>query len=155
LRSFAGKSLDGMLHARADLREGDAELVRSTLVLTRGDGEAGPQTVAFIAGASTRAPAGATVVRLSGAKLHDGVLHVPRIALGMWGGTFGAEGRIALWDVDERHWLSPPRLDLTLTASGIQIERLIGSNLATGALSFRARARGSTNDLGLDVDFAD
>ena len=155
LRPFAGKSLDGTLHARADLGAGDAELVRSTLVLTRGDDETGPPSVALLAGPSTRAPPGATVVRLSGAKLSEGVLHVPRVALGMWGGTFGAEGRIALWDPDERHWLSPPRLDLKLFGTGIQIERLIGSNLAAGALTFRARARGPTNDLGLEVDFSD
>jgi len=155
LRPFAGKSLDGMLHARADLRVGDAELVRSTLVLTRGDGETGPQAVALLAGPSTRAPPGATIVRLTGAKLSQGVLRVPRVALGMWGGTFAAEGRVALWDPDERHWLSPPRLDLTLQGSGIQIERLIGSSLATGALTFRAHAQGPTNDLGLAVDFSE
>ena len=81
---------------------------------------------------------------------------MPRVAIGMWGGTFGAEGRIALWDMDERNWLSPPRLDLTLLGTGIQIERLIGgSNLATGALTFRAHARGPTNDVALEVDFSD
>ncbi|HXU03069.1 MAG TPA: hypothetical protein VN903_19020 [Polyangia bacterium] len=155
LRPFAGKSLDGMLHARANLRDGDAELVRSTLVLTRGEGEKGPQAVALLAGPSTRAPPGATVVRLGGARLADGVLRVPRIALGMWGGTFAAEGRIALWDTDAHRWLSPPRLDLKLQGSGIQIERLIGSNLAAGALSFRAQARGPANDLTLEIEFVD
>jgi hypothetical protein len=155
LRGFAGKSLDGELHARADLREGDAELVRSTLVLTRADGEAGPPAVALLAGASPRVPPGATVVRLSGARLSDGVLRVPRIALGMWGGMFAAEGRIALWDPEARSWLSPPRLDLTLQGKGIQIERLIGSGFARGAISFDARARGTTEDLTLAVDFRD
>jgi hypothetical protein len=155
LRGFAGKSLDGMLHARADLREGDAELVRSTLVLTRAEGEAGPPAVALLAGASPRVPPGTTVVRLSGARLSDGVLRVPRIALGMWGGLFAAEGRIALWDPDARNWLSPPRLDLTLQGKGIQIERLIGSGFARGAISFDARAHGSTEDLTLDVAFLD
>jgi hypothetical protein len=153
LRPFAGKSLDGILHARADLRAGDAELVRSTLVLTRGDGESGPPAVALLAGPATRAPPGATVVRLTGAKLSQGVLRVPRVALGAFGGTLAAEGRVALWDPGERHWLSPPRLDLTLQGSGIQIERLSRSNMAAGALSFRAHAQGPTNDLGLDVDF--
>ena len=109
-----GRALDGMLHVRADLRVGEAELVRSTLVLTRREGETGPPAVALLAGPSTHVPPGASVVRLSGAKLSKGVLHVPRVAIGMWGGTFGAEGRIALWDMDERNWLSPPRLDLTL-----------------------------------------
>ena len=153
LRGFAGKALDGTLHARADLLAGDAELVRSTLVLTRGDGEKGPPAVALLAGAGARAPAGATVVRLAGAKLADGVLRVPRIALGMWGGTFAAEGRVALWDPDERHWLSPPRLDLKLQANGILIERLIGSGFARGAISFNAHAHGSTESLALAVDF--
>ena len=156
LRPFAGRALDGMLHVRADLRVGEAELVRSTLVLTRREGETGPPAVALLAGPSTRAPPGASVVRLSGAKLSKGVLHVPRVAIGMWGGTFGAEGRIALWDMDERNWLSPPRLDLTLLGTGIQIEHLTGgSNLATGALTFRAHARGPTNDVALEVDFSD
>jgi hypothetical protein len=155
LRGFAGKSLDGMLHARADLREGDAELVRSTLVLTRAEGENGPPAVALLAGASARVPPGATVVRLSGARLADGVLRVPRIALGMWGGVFAAEGRIALWDPVERSWLSPARLDLTLQGKGIQIEQLIGSGFARGAISFDARAHGSTEDLTLDLAFRD
>jgi hypothetical protein len=153
LRGFAGKALDGTLHARADLLAGDAELVRSTLVLTRGDGEKGPTAVALLAGAGARAPPGATVVRLGGAKLADGVLRVPRIALGMWGGTFAAEGRVALWDPDERQWLSPPRLDLRLQANGILIERLIGSGFARGPISFNAHAHGTTESLTLEVDF--
>ena len=58
--------------------------------------------------------------------------------------------------MDERNWLSPPRLDLTLLGTGIQIEHLIGgSSLATGALTFRAHARGPTDDVALEVEFSD
>jgi hypothetical protein len=73
----------------------------------------------------------------------------------MWGGTFAAEGRIALWDPDARRWLASPKLDLKLQGSGVEIERLIGSNLAQGRLSFRALARGTADDLTLDLQFAD
>jgi hypothetical protein len=153
LRPFAGTSLDGMLHARADLRAGDAELLRSTLVLTRAETDKGPPAVALAAGATGRLPPGATVVRLTGAKLQGGVLRLPRVSLGMWGGAFAAEGRIALWDPEQRRWLASPRLDLTLQGTGIDIDRLIGSGLAGGAISFRARAVGSADDLGLQVSF--
>jgi len=155
LRPFAGGTIDGTLHARADLLGGDAELVRSTLVVTRAEGESGPPAIALIAGKSVKTPPGATVVRLSGARLVDGVLRIPHVTLGMWGGTFSAEGRIALWDVDERHWLSPPRLDLTLQGGGLQIERLIGSGFARGPISFRAHAHGTTEDLTLALAFSD
>jgi len=155
LKPFAGGSLDGLLHARADFLSGNAELVRSTLVVTRADAGPGPSKMALLAGASARPPAGATVVRLGGAKLANGVLRLPRIALSMWGGTFAAEGRIALWDTDARNWLSPPRLDLTLQGKAIQIERLIGSSFARGAISFDAHAHGTTETLALDLKFSD
>src|SRR4029079_1204416 len=56
-------------------------------------------------------------------------------------------------DPDERHWLSPPRLDLKLQANGILIERLIGSGFARGPCSFNAHAHGTTESLALEVDF--
>jgi hypothetical protein len=155
LKPFAGGALDGLLHARADFLSGNAELVRSTLVVTRADNGAGPSKMALLAGPAPRPPAGATVVRLGGAKLADGVLRLPRIALAMWGGTFAAEGRIALWDTEQRSWLSPPRLDLTLQGKAIQIERLIGSGFARGAISFDAHAHGTTETLALDLTFSD
>ena len=155
LRPFAGRSLDGLLHARADFLSGDAELVRSTLVVTRAEVDAGSPKMALLAGASARPPPGATVVRLGGAKLVDGVLRLPRVALAMWGGTFAAEGRVALWDPGERTWLSPPRLDLTFQGKGIQIERLIGSGFARGAMSFDAHAHGTTDTLAVDLVFSD
>ncbi len=153
LRPFAGGALDGVLQARADLLAGDAALVRSTLVITREEGEKGPRQVALLAGKSARPPPGAMVVRLTGARLVDGVLRIPRLSLSMWGGGLAAEGRIALWDPAERRWLSPPRLDLALHGSNIQIERLIGSNFAGGVISFIAHAQGPANDLALDVEF--
>jgi len=156
LRPFAGGTIDGMLHARVDLLGGDAELVRSTLVVRRtDDDDGGAITVALAAGKSVRPPAGATVLRLTGARLVDGVLRLPRLTLSMWGGTFAAEGRIALWDPDKRHWLSPVRLDLTLQGSGLQIERLLGTGFARGALSFRAHVQGTTEDLALGMTFVD
>jgi hypothetical protein len=155
LRPFAGGTIDGSLHARVDFLGGDAELVRSTLVVSRAEKDKGPRTVALLAGTSARPPAGATIVRLTGVKARDGVLRVPRVTLSMWGGGFTAEGRVALWDPDERRWLAAPRLDLTLQAAGIQIERLIGNGFAGGALSFRAHAQGTTDELALDVTFSD
>ncbi|HEY7373930.1 MAG TPA: hypothetical protein VIF57_17350 [Polyangia bacterium] len=155
LRPFAGDTIDGTLHARGDLREGNAELVRSTLVIARADGAKGPSTVALLAGGSTRPPPGATVVRLAGVKLERGVLRLPRVSLAMWGGGFAAEGRIALWDPDERRWLSSPRLDLGLQTTGIDIGRLVGSNMIGGAVSFRAHAVGAADDLDLEVTFPD
>jgi hypothetical protein len=150
LRSIGGE-VDGLLQARADLFAGDAELVRSTLVVKR----PGLPVVVVLAGGSARPPPGATVVRLGGAKLVAGVLRVPRLAFSMWGGNLSAEGRIALWDPDERQWHTPPRMDLALQGSGIQIERLIGSGFARGSLSFRAQARGSAEDLALEITFSD
>ncbi|HMF44529.1 MAG TPA: hypothetical protein VKQ32_27835 [Polyangia bacterium] len=155
LRPFAGATLDGLLHARVDLLGGDAELVRSTLVITPAESEDGGGAVALVAGKSVKPPAGATVVRLTGARLVDGVLRIPRLALSMWGGTFAAEGRVALWNPEERHWLLPARLDLKVQGSGLQIERLIGSGFARGALSFRARVHGTTDELALDMTFVD
>src|SRR5204863_6466300 len=58
LKPFAGGIIDGTLHARADLLGGDAELVRSTLVITRAEGEIGPPAIALIAGKSVKPPAG-------------------------------------------------------------------------------------------------
>jgi hypothetical protein len=155
LRPFAGGTVDGMLHARVDLREGDAEIVRSTLVFKHGAADEIGGSIALVAGKSVRTPSGATVVRLTGARLEDGVLRLPRLTLSMWGGTFAAEGRVALWDPAQRHWMSPPRLDLTLHGSGLALERLIGSGFARGALSFRAHAHGTTEDLALDLAFLD
>ena len=156
LQPFAGGSLDGMLHARADFLAGDAELVRSTLVVTRADAE---QRSVDNGAARGRGGPAAGRARPScgwaGAKLADGVLRLPRIALAMWGGTFAAEGRIALWDPDQRNWLSPPRLDLKMQGKGIQIERLIGSGFARGAISFDAHAHGTTETLALDLTFSD
>ena len=60
-----------------------------------------------------------------------------------------------MWDRDERSWLAAPRLDLTLQAKGIQIDRLIGSRFAGGALTFRAHVRGTTDDVALDVEFSE
>jgi hypothetical protein len=155
LRPFASGTIDGTLHARANLLEGDAELVRSTLVVTRAEGEPGPRAVALLAGTSARPPPGATVVRLTGAKARDGVLKIPRLTFAMWGGSLAAEGRVALWDPDARSWLAAPRLDLTMQGAGVQIERLIGSTFATGTISFRAHARGTTETLTLDLAFSD
>jgi hypothetical protein len=155
LRPFASGTLDGQLQARADLLAGDAELVRSTLIVTRDENEKGPRTVALLAGRSSRAPPGATVVRLAGARLVDGVLRLPRLTLSMWGGRLGAEGRVALWDPGERRWMSPPALDLTLTGDRLQIERLIESNFAGGSLTVAARVRGPADDLALDIAFAE
>jgi hypothetical protein len=154
LRPFAAGTLNGVLQARADLAGGDAELVRSTLVVTRAEKEKGPAAIALLAGTAARPPPGATVVRLTGVKARDGVLKVPRVTLGMWGGGFSAEGRVALWDPEERRWLGAPRLDLKLQATGLQIERLSGNGFAGGALTFRAHAYGTTDELALDLDFA-
>ena len=154
LRPFAGATIDGMLHARVDLLGGDAERVRSTLVVTPTDPEVGG-AIALVAGKSVRPPANATAVRLTGARLVDGVLRLPRLALSMWGGTFAAEGRVALWDPEKRRWLSPTRIDLTLQGSGLQLERLIGSGFARGALTFRAHVHGTDDDLALDLALVD
>ena len=153
LRPFAGGTLDGQLHVRADLMGGDAELVRSTVVVNREDAEKGPRTIALLAGRSARAPPGAMVVRLAGARLVDGVLRLPRVALSMWGGSLSAEGRIGLWDPAERRWLTPPRLDLTLTGDRIQIERLVSSNFAGGVLTATAHVRGTVDDISLEIAF--
>jgi hypothetical protein len=156
LRPFAGDSLDGTLQARADLLAGNAALVRSTLVVARGGGKGKrPQALALLAGASIRTPPGATVVRVAGVKLERGVLRLPRVSLSMFGGGFSAEGRITLWDPEERRWLAAPRLDLRLETTGIDIARLIGSNMAGGTISFRAHAVGAADDLGLEVTFPD
>jgi hypothetical protein len=153
LRPAARAVIDGVFQVRADLMSGDAELVRSTLVVSRG--EESKDALALFAGTSARPPPGATVVRLAGVKAKDGVLRLPRVDLAMWGGSFAAEGRIAVYDRDERRWLAAPRLDLTLQAKGIQIDRLIGSRFAGGALTFRAHVRGNTDDVGLDVEFSE
>ena len=109
----------------------------------------------MFAGTSARPPPGATVVRLAGVKARDGVLRLPRVDLAMWGGSFAAEGRIAVYDQEDRRWLAAPRLDLKLQAKGIQIDRLIGSRFAGGALTFRAHVRGNTDDVALDVEFSE
>ena len=153
LRPAARALVDGVFQVRADLMSGDAELVRSTLVVSLG--EDGKDAVALFAGTPARPPPGATLVRLAGVKARDGVLRLPRVDLAMWGGSFAAEGRIAVWDRDERSWLAAPRLDLTLQAKGIQIDRLIGSRFAGGALTFRAHVRGTTDDVALDVEFSE
>ncbi len=153
LRPAARALVDGVFQVRADLMSGDAELVRSTLVVSRG--EESKDTLALFAGTPARPPPGATLVRLAGVKARDGVLRLPRIDLAMWGGSFAADGRIAVWDRDERQWLAAPRLDLTLQAKGIQIDRLIGSRFAGGALTFRAHVHGNTDNVALDVEFAE
>ena len=153
LRPAARAMVDGVFQVRADLMSGDAELVRSTLVVSRG--EESKDALALFAGTPARPPPGATVVRLAGVKARDGVLRLPRVDLAMWGGSFAAEGRIAVWDQEERRWLAAPRLDLKLQAKGIQIDRLIGSRFAGGALTFRAHVHGNTDNVALDVEFSE
>ena len=53
LRPAARAMVDGIFQVRADLMSGDAELVRSTLVVTRGEDEQGPR-VALFAGTPAR-----------------------------------------------------------------------------------------------------
>ena len=154
LRPAARAMVDGVFQVRAesDVRRRRAGAQHAGRVARRG---AARTRWRCSRGRRRARPPGATVVRLAGVKARDGVLRLPRVDLAMWGGSFAAEGRIAVYDPDDRRWLAAPRLDLTLQAKGIQIDRLIGSRFAGGALTFRAHVRGNTEDVALDVEFSE
>lgn len=154
LRPLLPGPIDGSLRARANLLLGSVELTRSTLVIARaGGGGAKPRPLALLAGPGTRPPPGATVVRFSRAAFAGGAIRLPRVTLALAGGTITAEGDIALRDTDAGRWLPSPRLELALQARGIDVQRLLGVGFAHGSLSFRAGARGTPDDLALDVSF--
>jgi hypothetical protein len=154
LRRFVTGTMDGTVGARANLLLGEVELTRSTLVISgAGGGGKHPRPLALLAGAGARPPPGATVVRFSRAAFAGGAIRLPRVTLALAGGTVGAQGTIAIWDTDARRWLPAPRLALALDARGIDVQRLLGVGFAHGSLSFHARARGTPDDLALDVGF--
>ena len=153
LRSLAAGTLDGDVEGRVDLDEGTASLNGVALTIVRPPGAAGPCTVRITTARrkGPPEPRGITVLRLGNARLEDGTLALPRITGQLAGGQVTAAGSLTLWDPRRRDWLPSPAFDVSLDVSRLTVERLLGAPLATGQVSFRARARGTFEALTLQA----
>ena len=153
LRALAAGTLDGEVEGRVDLDAGTASLNGVALTVARPPTAAGPRTVQLTTArrAGPPPPPGTTVLRLGNVRLQDGSLALPRITGQLAGGQVTAAGTLSLWDPARRAWLTSPAFDLSLDVSRLVIERLLGAPLATGQVSFRARARGTFEALTLQA----
>lgn len=156
LVALAGGTLQGTARGRFDSGTASASMERMALTLTRSADGARPRVVQVRLGpvesGRRQRPGGAGwTLGVSGARFAAGTLRLPRLTAGLWGGRFSASGRIRLTDRDRSGAIVAPKLDLTLSAERLSSRNLFGANFVEGDVSFRARARGSLNDLAIDI----
>jgi hypothetical protein len=154
LRDAAG-AVDGRAQARVDLGARTAAIDALALTIARPPGVVGPRVVHVLATGTSpppRAP-GDALLWLPTARLARGALELSKLTTSLAGGRVAASGRLNLWDPIKRDWVPSPSFDLTVDASGVAFERLTGSRLVTGPMSFRAQLAGTFDDVALNVRF--
>ncbi len=166
LRPLVGGVLDGRLRGALDLVGRSASLDELALTLARPPGGGGPRTLRRLrftsaapgdahAHPSTRASdhppiaPGTETLRISGARFAHGTLILPTVSGAFAGGQISARARIVLTDAAGR--LRPPVFDVDVRARRISVTRLIGTSFASGVFSVGAHARGTLDDLDVDI----
>ncbi len=155
LAALAGGALQGAVRGRFDWLTRSASMEQVDLTLTRSAPGARPRVVHVRLGSEgpgphTGRPSG-WALGVSGARFAAGTLRLPRLTAGLWGGRLSASGQITLTDRAQSGLLARPTMDLSLGATHLSTRSLFGSTFVDGDVSFRARARGTIDDLTVDV----
>ena len=167
LRPLVGGVLDGRLRGALDLVGRSASLDELALTLARPPGGGGPRRLRFTsaapgdarahghalpparAGGQAATAPSAETLRISGARFAHGTLILPTVSGAFAGGQISARARIVLTDAAGR--LRPPVFDVDIRARGVSVTRIAGTSFASGVLSVGAHARGTLDDLDVDI----
>jgi len=159
LRPLAGGILDGHLRAAVDLVARSASLDDAALTFTQpaaggaASGKARRLSLTSRPGNGAGGARATPSLRIAGARFVAGTLILPEVGAALAGGQVTARARVTLLDAAGR--LQPPIFDVEARARRISFGHLAAASFARGDLSFRARVRGTLDDLSVTVDVPD